>query len=91
LYSKTANLAISNLVDLLGQHTRKELIVLLQKLFETIYGRPEYALPVRHNVQFINHYQIAMLKMVSFIDHSQDLLKRFEAIVGGTYATNKEE
>jgi len=90
-FKKQLNLAISNLVDLLGQaHKEGADSITPQKLFETIYGRPEYALPVRHNVQFINQLPNSNAEDGELYRSFPDLLKRFEAIVGGTYATNKE-
>lgn len=90
-FKKQLNLAISNLVDLLGQaHKEGADSITPQKLFETIYGRPEYALPVRHNVQFINQLPNSNAEDGELYRSFPDLLKRFETIVGGTYATNKE-
>lgn len=90
-FKKQLNLAISNLVDLLGQaHKEGADSITPQKLFETIYGRPEYALPVRHNVQFINQLPPSSAEDGELYKSFPDLLKRFETIVGGTYVTNKE-
>jgi len=90
-FKKQLNLAISNLVDLLGQaHKDGADSITPQKLFETVYGRPEYALPVRHNVQFINQLPNSSAEDGELYKSSPALLKRFETIVGGTYVTNKE-
>jgi hypothetical protein len=90
-FKKQLNLAISNLVDLLGQaHKDGADSITPQKLFDTIYGRPEYALPVRHNVQFINQLPNSSAEDGEIYRSFPDLLKRFETIVGGTYVTNKE-
>ncbi|ALQ52219.1 AAA family ATPase [Nitrosomonas ureae] len=90
-FKKQLNLAISNLVDLLGQaHKDGADSITPQKLFDTIYGRPEYALPVRHNVQFINQLPNSSAEDGEIYRSFPDLLRRFETIVGGTYVTNKE-
>jgi hypothetical protein len=55
-----------------------------------MYGKPEYAIPVRHNVQFLNQLPNTTTEEGELFKSTPSLLKYFEAIVGGTYATNKE-
>lgn len=90
-FKKQLNLATSNLIDLLSQaHKEGADSITPSKVFETIYGKPEYAIPVRHNVQFLNQLPNTNAEDGELFKSTPDLLKRFEAIVGGTYVTNKE-
>lgn len=90
-FKKQLNLATSNLIDLLSQaHKEGADSITPHKVFETIYGRHEYALPVRHNVQFINQLPNTGAEDGALFKEVPSLLKRFEGIVGGTYVTNKE-
>lgn len=90
-FKKQLNLATSNLIDLLSQaHREGADSITPNKVFETIYGRPEYAIPVRHNVQFLNQLPNTSAEDGELFKAVPELLKRFEAIVGGTYVTNKE-
>lgn len=90
-FRKQLNLATSNLIDLLSQaHKDGERSLTPHKVFQTIYGKQEYAQPVKDNVRFINQLPDSNVEFGELYKESPDLLKRFESIVGGTYATNKE-
>jgi len=90
-FRKQLNLATSNLIDLLSQaHKDGERSLTLSKVFQTIYGKQEYAQPVKDNVRFINQLPDSNVEFGELYKESPDLLKRFESIAGGTYATNKE-
>jgi hypothetical protein len=90
-FKKQLNLATSNLIDLLSQaHKEGADSITPNKIFETIYGRPEYAIPVRHNVQFLNQLPNVSAEDGELLKSAPELLKKFETIVGGTYVTNKE-
>jgi hypothetical protein len=90
-FKKQLNLATSNVIDLLSQvHKEGADSITPNRVFETIYGRPEYALPVRHNVQFINQLPNTNAEDGELFKSAPELLKRFETIVGGSYVTNKE-
>lgn len=91
IFRKQLNLATSNLIDLLSQvHKDGEKSITPHKLFETMYGKQEYALPVRHNVRFINQLPDNNSEYGSFYKEFPELITKFESIVGGTYVTNKE-
>jgi len=90
-FKKQLNLASSNLIDLLSQvHQEAADSMTPNKVFETIYGRPEYAIPVRHNVQFLNQLPNTSAEDGEIYKQYPALLKKFELIVGGTYVTTKE-
>lgn len=91
IFRKQLNLATSNLIDLLSQvHKDGEKSITPHKLFETMYGKQEYALPVRHNVRFINQLPDNNSEYGSFYREFPELITKFESIVGGTYVTNRE-
>jgi len=91
IFRKQLNLATSNLVDLLSQvHKEGAESITPRQLFESVYGRRDYALPVKHNVDFINQLPNATTEEGEIFKLAPELLSRFEAIVGGTYVTNKE-
>lgn len=90
-FRKQLNMATGNLIDLLSQvHKDGEKSITPNKIFETIYGKQEYALPVRHNVRFINQLPDSNAEFGELHKANQNLLQKFEGIVGGTYVTNKE-
>ncbi|AFL69446.1 AAA family ATPase [Sulfurospirillum barnesii] len=90
-FRKQLNMATGNLIDLLSQvHKDGEKSITPNKIFETIYGKQEYALPVRHNVRFINQLPDSNAEFGELHKADQTLLQKFEGIVGGTYVTNKE-
>lgn len=90
-FRKQLNLATSNIIELLSQsHKEGADSITPDRVFETIYGRQDYALPVRRNVQFVNQLPDTNSEDGEFYKASPGLLKRFESIVGGTYATNKD-
>lgn len=90
-FKKQLNLATSNLIELLS-HAHKEGAgsITPNKIFETMYGKPEYAIPVRHNVQFLNQLPNTSAADGLLFKNAPELLEKFEEIVGGTYTTNKE-
>jgi hypothetical protein len=90
-FRKQLNLATSNIIDLLSQvHKDGEKSITPHKIFETIYGKHEYALPVRDNVRFINQLPDSNAEPGELYKDVPELMSKFENIVGGTYATNKE-
>lgn len=90
-FKKQMNLARNNLIDLLSQvHKNGADNITPKKIFETMYGKPEYAEPVRENVRFLNQLPSVDAEDGAFFKAHPELLTRFESIVGGTYATNKE-
>lgn len=90
-FRKQLNLATSNIIELLSQsHKEGADSITPDRVFETIYGRQDYALPVRRNVQFVNQLPDTNAEDGDLFKSDPNLLKRFESIVGGTYATNKD-
>ena len=91
IFRKQLNLATSNLIDLLSQvHKQGADSLTPHQLFETVYGKRDYALAVKHNVDFINQLPNASAEQGELLKNAPDLLDRFEKIVGGTYVTNNE-
>jgi AAA ATPase domain len=87
-FKKQLNLAVGNILDLLTQaHKEGESSLKPQTIFDTLYGKPDYALPVRHNVQFLNALPETNAEDGSLHKEFPKLLERFENIVGGTYVT----
>lgn len=90
-FKKQLNLATSNIMDLLSQvHRDGADSITPNNVFETLYGNPEYAIPVRHNVRFVNQLPSPSTEEGELFKDHPDLLRRFETIVGGAYMTNKE-
>ena len=90
-FKKQLNLATSNLLELLSQaHKEGEQSMTPSQVFETMYIRREYALPVQQNVRFINQLPNIHDEGSGLCKQNPDLLSLFEAIVGGTYVTNKD-
>jgi len=91
IFRKQLNLATTNLVDLLSQvHKQGADSLTPHQLFETIYGKRDYALAVKHNVDFINQLPATNAELGELLKTVPSLLERFEAIVGGSYVTNNE-
>jgi len=91
IFRKQLNLATTNLVDLLSQvHKQGADSLTPHQLFETIYGKRDYALAVKHNVDFINQLPATNAEVGELLKTVPSLLERFEAIVGGIYVTNNE-
>lgn len=91
IFQNQLNLASSNLFDLLGRAEDAGSGSGRQgPLFDTISVRPSYALPIRHNVRFINQLPNSSVEEGELFKAAPVLLKRFESIVGGSYVTNKE-
>lgn len=87
-FKKQLNLAVGNILDLLTQaHKEGESSIKPQTIFDTFYGKPDYALPVRHNVQFLNALPETNAEDGPLHKEFPKLLERFEGVVGGTYAT----
>lgn len=87
-FKKQLNLAVGNILDLLTQaHKEGESSLKPQTIFDTLYGKPDYALPVRHNVQFLNALPETNAEDGPLHKEFPKLLGRFESIVGGTYVT----
>ena len=89
IFKKQLNLATSNIIELLTQVHREGKGISPDKLFKTMYGHQEYALPVRDNVKFINQLPDTNTEDSELLKTVPNLMKRFENIVGGTYSTNR--
>jgi hypothetical protein len=90
-FKKQLNLATGNLLDLLSQiHKEGADSVTPRKLFETMYERKDYALPVEHNVKFINSLPSINSEEGELFKLYPSLIAQFEGIVGGTFVTNKD-
>ena len=90
-FKKQLNLATTNLLELLSQsHKEGEQSITPMQVFETMYARREYALPVQQNVRFINQLPNVTDAESELCQQHPELLKSFETIVGGTYVTNKD-
>jgi AAA ATPase domain len=91
IFRKQLNLATTNLVDLLSQvHMQGADSLTPHQLFETVYGKRDYSLAVKHNVDFINQLPNTNAEEGELLKSAPILLERFEQIVGGTYVTNNE-
>lgn len=90
-FRKQLNFAMSKFQELLIQaHKDGAESMTPDRVFETMYVRQDYALPVRRNVQFVNQLPDPNSEDGELFKQHPDLLKRFEMIVGGSYSTNKE-
>ena len=90
-FRKQLNLAMSKFQELLIQaHKDGADSMAPDRVFETMYVRQDYALPVRRNVQFVNQLPDPNSEDGQLFKQYPDLLKKFEMIVGGSYSTNKE-
>ena len=90
-FRKQLNLAMSKFQELLIQaHKDGSDSMAPDRVFETMYVRQDYALPVRRNVQFVNQLPDPNSEDGQLFKQHPDLLKKFEMIVGGSYSTNKE-
>lgn len=90
-FRKQLNLATSKFLELLSQsHKEGADSMTPDRVFETMYLRQDYALPVRRNVQFVNQLPDANTEDGELYKNHPLLLAKFEAIVGGTYVTSKE-
>lgn len=91
-FRKQLNLATSNILDLLKQAHEDGGTESIHpnRVFETLYGKSEYALPIRHNVKFLNQLPSSNTEDGELHQQYPQLLERFEEIAGGTYVTNKE-
>lgn len=90
-FRKQLNLAMSKFQELLIQaHKDGADSMAPDRVFEAMYMRQDYALPVRSNVQFVNQLPDPNSEYGHLFKQHPDLLKKFEAIVGGSYSTNKE-
>lgn len=90
-FRKQLNLAMSKFQELLIQaHKDGADSMAPDRVFETMYMRQDYALPVRSNVQFVNQLPDPNTEHGALFRQHPELLKKFEAIVGGSYSTNKE-
>lgn len=90
-FRKQLNFAMSKFQELLIQaHKEGADSMTPDRVFETMYIRQDYALPVRRNVQFVNQLPDANAEDGELHKQFPKLLEKFEAIVGGTYVTNKE-
>jgi ABC-type Na+ transport system ATPase subunit NatA len=91
IFRKQLNLATSNLVDLLSQvHKQGADSLTPHQIFETVYGKRDYALAVKHNVDFISQLPSTSAEQGELLKNAPKLLDRFEKIVGGSYVTNHE-
>jgi hypothetical protein len=90
-FRKQLNLAMSKFQELLIQaHKDGAESMAPDRVFETMYARHDYALPVRRNVAFVNQLPDPNAEPGSLFKNHPELLNKFEAIVGGSYSTNKE-
>lgn len=90
-FRKQLNFAMSKFQELLIQaHKEGADSMTPDRVFETMYVRQDYALPVRRNVQFVNQLPDPNSEDGELFKQHPDLLKKFEMIVGGSYSTNKE-
>ena len=90
-FRKQLNFAMSKFQELLIQaHKEGADSMTPDRVFETMYVRQDYALPVRRNVQFVNQLPDPNSEDSELFKQYPDLLKKFEMIVGGSYNTNKE-
>lgn len=90
-FRKQLNFAMSKFQELLIQaHKDGADSMTPDRVFETMYVRQDYALPVRRNVQFVNQLPDPNSEDGELFKQHPDLLKKFEMIVGGSYSTNKE-
>lgn len=90
-FRKQLNLAMSKFQELLIQaHKDGADSMAPDRVFETMYVRQDYALPVRRNVQFVNQLPDPNSEDGQLFKQYPDLLEKFEMIVGGSYSTNKE-
>jgi hypothetical protein len=90
-FRKQLNFAMSKFQELLIQaHKEGADNMTPDRVFETMYVRQDYALPVRRNVQFVNQLPDPNSEDGELFKQHPDLLKKFEMIVGGSYSTNKE-
>lgn len=90
-FRKQLNFATSKFQELLIQaHKEGADSMTPDRVFETMYVRQDYALPVRRNVQFVNQLPDPNSEDGELFKQHPDLLKKFEMIVGGSYSTNKE-
>lgn len=90
-FRKQLNFAMSKFQELLIQaHKEGADSMTPDRVFETMYIRQDYALPVRRNVQFVSQLPDANAEDGELHKEFPYLLEKFEAIVGGSYVTNKE-
>ena len=59
-------------------------------VFDTIYRRKDYAMPVDDNVRFTNALPSAESELSPLLKEESSLLDQFAKIVGGHYSTNKD-
>lgn len=91
IFRRQLNLALSNIVELLTQaHRDGADSVKPHKVFETLYTRQDYALPVRRNVEYINQLPANNTDYGELSKQYPELLNEFESIAGGSYVTSKE-
>lgn len=85
------NLAKNRIIDLLTQtHKDGGGDLTPGMVFETIYRRKDYAMPVDDNVRFTNALPSAESELSSLLKEEPSLLEQFTQIVGGHYSTNKD-
>jgi hypothetical protein len=90
-FRKQLNLAMSKFQELLIQaHKDGADSMAPDRVFEAMYTRHDYALPVRRNVEFLNQLPDPNSESGNLFKQHPELLNKFEAIVGGSYSTNKE-
>lgn len=90
-FRKQLNLALTKLVDLLGNAQKDNGRHLSGgKAMESLFRAPEYPLAVQHNVQFVNALPGPGTADGPLCKLHPELLAGFESIVGGTYLHGKE-
>jgi hypothetical protein len=86
-FRKQLNLATHKIIDLLRDEKSTSNP---HALFESIYGKHEYAKPVRENVRLLNQLPNINTEEGPLFKTNPELLKQFELISGGAYVTNKD-
>ena len=85
------NLAKNRIIDLLTQaHKDGGSDLTPGMVFETIYRRKDYAMPVDDNVRFTNALPSVESEISPLLKEESSLLNQFSEIVGGHYSTNKD-
>ena len=91
IFKNQLNIVTSYIVNLLEeQHDNAINSTIREHLLNITFTRKGYAIPVRRNVEFINRLPTTSNEEGELFKSTPELLKRFEAIAGGSYATNPE-
>ena len=88
-FKEELNLTKNRIVTLMGQMDSSKETMHPGKLLEAVY-KGGYALPVEHNVQFVNRFGNLDGKTSQLIKDNPQLTTDFEKIAGGSYIANKD-